>query len=59
MNSMKELYTQMQEEGYSDYEISIRMRSTDKQWNKYLEERERDNDEDWIYDYSKYDGWDR
>lgn len=46
----------MQEEGYSDYEISIRMRSTDKQWNKYLEERERDNDEDWIYDYSKYDG---
>lgn len=48
MNSMKELYTQMQEEGYSDYEISIRMRSTNKEWSEYIKKRDMTDDE--IYE---------
>lgn len=45
MGSMKDRYTQMEEQGYSHSEISVRMRSTDKEWNNYLEERDKEFDD--------------
>lgn len=45
MGSMKDLFSKMEDAGYSHSEIWKRMSCTDKQWNDYLEERDREDEE--------------